>query len=206
MVSKLINHTGERFGRLVVIRRFFGTRRGEARWMCGCDCGMPKIVSGNHLRSGDTKSCGCLRRELTIKRNTTHGMRHSVEYRIYKHLMDRCYRKSDKRFKDYGGRGIAVCKKWHKFENFYKDMGPRPEGLTIERIDNNRDYKPSNCRWATWYDQADNRRNNINITIGNETKNLARWCKIRNIPDSTVRNRIKSGMSPIDALMKGVTK
>lgn len=161
-ITKLSGHckdlTGHRFCRLVVLECAGKDRFSNLIWKCQCDCGNICEVAGHSLNSGRTKSCGCLKKERVCKRNKSHGMSKSPEYDIWKAMLQRCENPNCKSFSDYGGRGIKVCQSWHKFENFYRDMGKRPEGLSIDRINNDGNYEMGNCRWATKEEQSNNSR------------------------------------------------
>ena len=156
-MARLINLVNQRFGRLLVIKREQNNNRNQTQWLCECDCGNNTIVQGSHLRSGGTSSCGCFKKEINknSKNNLKHGMRNSSEYSIWRNMITRCTNLNNKDL-------YIVCKRWlNSFENFYEDMGPRP-GLeySIDRINNNKGYTQSNCKWSTSVEQSQNRSSN----------------------------------------------
>ena len=209
IVSKLKDMTGKKFNKLTVISRAENSNTGQARWNCKCECGNVIAVDGFALRIGNTRSCGCLKKEITTKRNTTHGKSKTRIYRIYTHLKERCYSKNDKRYDDYGGRGIKVCDEWlHDFMSFYNwsmDNG-YTDDLSLDRIDVNNDYCPENCRWVTIKIQENNRRNNHILTYNGETKTLSQWSEITGIRSQTILRRIKLGWNTHDALTTKVNE
>ena len=185
---------GTRFGRLTAISELRGNHGYQ--WLCRCDCGRETVSYLAKLRSGHTQSCGCLGLEHAKRMNRTHGMRHTPEYNSWVMMRNRCSNPTDKSFPRYGGRGIKVCDRWKQsFESFFEDMGSRPSGMSIDRIDVNGNYEPSNCRWATAHEQARNMRRNVFIEHMGERKVLGDWCREYGVPFPRVRARLIRGMS-----------
>lgn len=153
---------GKKFGRLTVVEEAGRAKDGTILWKCKCSCGVIKTINGSSLRKGFTRSCGCYNSEIKSKRFkkifTTHGMSKTATYRSWCHMLGRCNNPNDARYSDWGGRGIKVCERWLKFENFFADMGEKPKTLTLERINNNKGYYKKNCKWATYSDQNRNMR------------------------------------------------
>lgn len=193
---------GQRFGKLVV-DCYAGSSRG-ALWACICDCGKTTVAKGNNLRSGNTTSCGCVKRASIASVNFSHGKTGTPEYRIWNGIIDRCCNPNCPAYPDYGGRGITICNEWrHDFAAFLAYVGTRPSSKhTIDRINNDLGYAPGNVRWATKIVQARNTRANRFITYGSRTLTLAEWAEITGIGHSTIANRLKSGWSVDDALTK----
>lgn len=196
---------GTRFGRLVVIGPGRRIDR-EVSWPTLCDCGKKKLVTGYQLRSGQTQSCGCLGKERRREAVTKHGLVAGGEwhplYRTWLTMKQRCYNPRVSKFDSYGARGIRVCDEWREdFAAFVRDVGPRPSKRhTIERIDNNGNYEPSNVKWATWKQQGRNKRTNVNLTFRGKTQCLAAWAEELGIQFSTLSYRIRVGWSTKDAL------
>lgn len=196
-MGKFIDLTGQKFGRLTVIKRIENNNRREARWLCKCDCGGETETTSAHLNSGHTKSCGCLSKENS-GRHTKHGLSQTRLYKTYTHMKERCYIKSNKSYKNYGNKGIKICDEWldkenglNSFYNWSMQNGYRDD-LTIDRIDSEGDYTPSNCRWVDRYVQNNNTSRNHHITYNNETHTLAQWEKILKINQHTLLERIRN--------------
>lgn len=197
--------TGQKFGKLTVIKEI--ENRGKHRlWLCRCECGNEKIIYQTHITTGKTKSCGCLHSEIASEiaktRQTKHGMFGTRIYGIWHGIKTRCENSHNANYKNYGGRGINVCEEWREFEPFYEwalSNGYK-EGLTIERVDVNGNYEPSNCRWATVKEQMNNKRNNHLITYNGETKTVSQWAEELGINRETIYTRLSRGWSEGRAL------
>lgn len=200
-----IDLRGKTFNKLYVLENEdYITRNGHTYFLCQCDCGSdPKYIESHNLRIGHTKSCGCLKHEEKI---FTHGLSKTKLYRVYRGMIARCYKKYDKAYKNYGGRGIVICEEWlnqeNGFINFYNwamENGYQ-ENLTIDRKDNDGNYEPDNCRWVTGKVQSNNRRSNNLITIDGITKNITQWAEEYNLCYSTIKSRINRGKTGKDLI------
>ena len=208
-MGSFIDLTGQRFGRLVVIS--LGAKLPSnklLRWNALCDCGAETIVYGCNLRTGHTSSCGCLHSEITIARNYVHGKRGTPEYKSWAGMKERCYSRINHSFPNYGARGITVCDHWRdSFQNFIHDMGEKPApNYSVERHDNNRGYCPCNCYWANPSTQANNKRNNIRLTVKGVTKTLAQWARFTGISPWMIKDRLKRGWSHEKAITTRVNR
>lgn len=160
-------------------------------WKCQCDCGNMSIVKASNLRRGKTKSCGCYESDSKSERAKTHGMHKSREYFSWQSMRRRCENEREPGYEIYGGRGIQVCERWsNSFADFYADMGPRPDGTSIDRLDVNGNYEPGNCRWATREEQARNTRANRLITYNGETLCAQEWAHRLKMNQATLRSRV----------------
>jgi len=203
-MPKKIDLTGRRFGRLIVLHDTGERKNRCVAWHCKCDCGNEVDVRGDNLTSGNTTSCGCYNRERVVEANTTHGMsRQEKTYPVYvawKSMLWRCENPNYKQYKDYGGRGVKVCEEWHDpvvFIDWALANGWR-EGLTLDRINNNGNYEPDNCRWATRKEQAQNRRSNHLVTFNGKTQCLTDWATELGINGRTLFYRIDRLHWPIE--------
>ena len=186
----------QKFGRLTVIESAGANSHREHLWKCKCECGNEKIINAYALVSGHTKSCGCLAIDTSRILNTKHGERDSRLYRIYTNMKSRCYKENSSNYKYYGGRGIRVCEEWlgkdgaYNFCKWAKSNG-YSDNLTLDRIDNNAEYSPSNCRWITWKQQQNNKRNNVKFSYKGQTKTMAEWADHYGIKYSTFQRMLK---------------
>lgn len=185
--SLFMNLIGKRFGRWIVLSR----SEEKRKWNCKCDCGTFRAVSEQNLSSGFTTSCGCWKNEKTSARCKTHGMTRTPEHQTWLHMRARCENPNDCDYADYGGRGIRVCDRWKSFSNFYADMGPRPDGFEIDRISNDGNYEPNNCRWANRFTQMQNTRLTRHLTLNGKTLCLAQWSRELGISTATLSQRLQ---------------
>jgi hypothetical protein len=186
---------GMKFGRWTIKKFLYETKHRDKYYLCVCDCGTEKEVNLKSMKRGLSTSCGCRRSEVTTVRSIRHGhskrINKSSEYRAWCNIRNRCLNHNVKSYKDYGGRGIKVCDAWlNSFENFLKDMGEKPsEKHTIDRIDVNGNYEPSNCRWATTVEQSRNKRNTVLISYDGKSLTLSEWSELTGVKRSTLSMR-----------------
>lgn len=179
MRSGVINIIGNTYGKLTVLGY-----AGKSNWYCECICGNFKKVRTGHLTGGATKSCGC-------NRGDSHGMSKTTEHNIWCNIKQRCYNPNVNNYHNYGGRGITMCDEWkNSFLAFYRDMGNRPDNLTLEREDNDGDYCKENCKWATRTEQNRNRRNTIFVNYNNSKISLPRYCELKGLSYKLITTRI----------------
>lgn len=205
--NRAVDLTGRKFHRLMVLERRPGA---ITEYLCRCDCGKEVVVRGGNLTSGNTKSCGCLLEEKSHEpKKVKHGLSKTRLFSIWSGMKLRCYRKKDKAWKWYGGKGITVCGEWlNDFGEFYKwamDNGYK-DGLTIDRIDHEGNYTPDNCRWATIKEQQNNRSSNKNITYNGETKTVKQWSEQYGIPHHVILWRLKHWSELDDVFMRAVQR
>lgn len=215
-----VDMTGQTYGKWTVIR-LESEDRWRKDWLCRCECGLEKTVEGRLLRRGESKGCISCARKGRGNSQYRHGhaakSNTSKTYRSWRDMLKRCSNPKVPHYNNYGGRGISVCSRWAKFENFLEDMGEKPfPTAQVDRIDVNGNYEPENCRWVTNRANANNRRNNVMLTLGEKTQSMAQWSSELNINYATLRDRKESGWSDFKALTtpvrylgftyKGVTK
>ena len=190
--------TGKVFNRLTVLELV--RRNSKNYWRCLCACGKETTVYGSKLTTGATKSCGCYHSEQAAARLTTHGMKRTRTYKIWWRMVTRVTNPNDADYLRYSKLGMADS--WRKFENFYADMGEVPEGLSIERVNNDKGYYPENCVWASVFVQSVNKTNTVRITFEGETKPLLVWANLLGVDYERAYNRYRSGMPPERILAK----
>lgn len=207
--------TGMKFGRLTAVRRSEDTADGRVQWVCVCECDQTRevVVRSEPLRKGNTRSCGCLFRETRATTRRTHGGSYTKEFRSWSHAKNRCTNRLNTKWKDYGGRGITMCARWRDdFAAFRDDMGECPStSHSIDRIDNDGHYScgkcddcrtrglVANCRWATYIEQARNKRNSVLVRVGDESVTIPELSDRTGINEATIRNRVRKNAT-IDAV------
>lgn len=212
-MGKFIDLTNKKFGRLKVIERGKNSKHNQIQWKCICECGKEILVLGSHLKSGHTKSCGCYQREKTseyCKNNVkNYGEKKTRLYRIWQAMKTRCYNSNAINYKNYGGRGIIICDTWlndfQAFKNWAINNGYN-DNLTIDRIDTNGIYEPSNCRWSTYETQNNNQRDNHYIYYKGDKKTLTQWARELKMKRGTLSSRINSYKWNIDKAFKTKSK
>lgn len=198
-MSKFIDLTGQKFGRLTVIKRAPNAKNGQTMYLCQCECGKYSTVTGVQLRSGHTKSCGCLRKDLL----TTHNATHSRMYVLWWGIKQRCFNPKSNGYENYGGRGITICDEWRKdFQAFYDwaMANGYTDKLSIDRIDVNGNYEPSNCRWVDMKFQGNHRRNNRLIEHNGEILTVSEWSERTGIKVGTIYSRLDRGWGTAETL------
>lgn len=204
---KLLDLTAKTFGRLTVTSRAENTSQGQARWNCVCECGAKITVPSVVLRDGRSRSCGCLKHDELKKRSTRHGHsagKQSPTYYSWAGMVGRCTNPSHTAFSNYGGRGVLVCDRWLDFNHFLADMGEKPAGMSIDRIDNLGNYAPGNCRWSTLTQQARNKRNSRKLTHDGLTLTVPEWAERLGLPAARIHDRLSRGYSAGDALSTSI--
>ena len=205
---RTVDLTGKIFGRLKVLERAENGKNGDARWVCLCECGKTKTILASHLKRGEIRSCGCFQKEVLKQYREKHGHRHTRLYGIWAGIKRRCYNPHEKAYKYYGGRGIKVCDEWlNDFEQFnewafangYNENAKRGD-CTIDRINVNGDYEPSNCRWISIKAQSLNKGTNRIIEINGENKCLSEWLKITGVSSTSFYRRLNNGWNEKKAL------
>lgn len=203
-MKKINNLVGKTFGKLTVLRLSDDYAKGKARWLCMCECGNTTIVLSCNLVRNHTTSCGCHKKANFNTMNLTHGAtankfgnkrEYPSTYKIWCLMRQRCINPKSNAYQWYGGRGISICERWNDYSNFVNDMGTRPDGCSLDRINNDGPYSPENCRWATPIEQARNRRNVRVLTYNGQTKSVPEWADHIGVPRGSLYNRIVRGWS-----------
>lgn len=189
-MGQFIDLTGQRFGRLRVLSIAGKNKHSQLLWRCKCDCGEECVSLGFVMRRGEKQSCGCLQREAIASVNRSHGMAGTPIYAIHHAMMQRCYDKNSHAYDRYGARGINVCEKWQTFEGFYADMGDKPDGMSLERKDNDGDYCPENVVWATAKQQANNTRGNRVLEYCGRKQTMTQWAEEFGLKPQTLWARL----------------
>ncbi len=202
-----VDRTGQRIGNLVIQKLAKKDKYGHSHWECLCDCGNKKIAAWSSLCDGIPSSCGCQTSKVRSEARITHGRTNSSEYAIWRGIKRRCYNPKNEAFSDYGGRGITMCERWlTSFENFFEDMGERPHGLSINRKNNDGNYEPENCEWATTKEQQNNRRSNRLIEFNGRTQTMSEWATEIGLKHCTLWRRFHNGWSIEKCLTEKLNK
>lgn len=204
-MTRALDLSGQRFGSWTAVERVLAARRGngEAVWVCVCDCGTRRELGTGQLKSGHSRSCGCGSRKKTGDRSRTHGMKGTPEYACWRAMKTRCYNKANPGYRHYGARGIAVCDRWREsFDNFLKDMGKRPSAKhSIDRINVNGNYEPTNCRWATQLVQMQNTRVSRVVELRGERRSVSYWARTIGVSAQTIYRRLNRGITDPEAIL-----
>ena len=186
-MRKILIKADDKYNRLTAIKFSHRNKHGEQHWLFRCNCGIEKTISVWKVKNNIIKSCGCLRKEIK------HGMIKTKTYNSWVAMKQRCLNKNAFKYKSYGARGITICPEWLEFENFYRDMGERPENKTLDRIDNNKNYYKENCCWSSPKQQSNNTRANHLLTYKGKTQTMKQWSEELRINYYTLQYRAKSG-------------
>jgi hypothetical protein len=196
MSAPILIAAGAKFNRLTVVGSSQLSSYGARRFMCRCECGNLVDVIGSRLRCGTVKSCGCMARDAVVRKSQTHGKSESLTYYSWQSMRARCLNSAHPNFPKYGGRGILVCTRWNRFEDFLADMGERPIGTSLDRINNDGNYEPGNCRWATKKQQQNNRRVSKRVVVDGVEMPLSDASALLGIPARTLAYRLAKGVPP----------
>lgn len=201
MSHNRIDLTGKTFGRLSVLGP--GSRQGDKlKWRCLCSCGNQTQVLGTHLRAGNQRSCGCLRVEVSTKRATKHGLGEKAR-QVWHDMIERCSNPACKAYRNYGARGISVCQRWQEsLENFVVDMGLPPAGMELDRINNDGNYEPTNCRWVTHEENCNNTRRSKPIIVNGKSTTIPKLARKHGINESTLYYRLKKLGWPVERALE----
>ena len=196
--EKLIDLTGRQFGRLVVLARAENGRTRHPRWLCRCSCGNEKPVLGDHLKAGKIVSCGCYAADVNRATKKTHGKTNTPTYITWQAMKARCFSPSRENYAHYGGAGISICERWMMFENFLADIGERPRGKTLDRIDPSGEYSPENCRWASQVEQCNNKRGSVRYEAFGRRQTIAEWSRESGLSRAVIRRRLDIHGMPME--------
>lgn len=188
---------GNKYGRLTaIVKAKDKAKNRDSYWVCKCECGADRKVAQHHLKTGHAQSCGC----IGLDRITKHNRSNSPTYKTWENMISRCFNSRATGYHLYGGRGISVCERWRSFESFFADMGERPKGKTLDRINTDGNYEPNNCRWLTVKEQANNTRRNRRVQYEGQSYTLAQLSELTQMGYKTLQQRLDKGMSAFDAV------